>query len=479
MYNNNLTELLKTFTPGEIKEFREFLNCSYYNKRIAVNKLYELISIFYPGFDNDLLNKEKIFEKLFPGKKYNDSSLRVLNHYLTELAEKFLVHKRIEENKIEYTLQLSDILFEKEQNKLLEKNLRRSSGYLDSININAEDYHFYKFRLQSQNTYFRFASNYGNYDKIIAKTDWNDVFIDLREYYLLKSIVMYLNVINQKNLYKKEFETGSFSQLIENIKPVDYENSPVIKLYYYLIKLKTDKDHEDYYFKLKNMILRTKKNLNDFDLIGAYVQMGSYCTLRISEGEGKFKRELFELYKQEIEEKTYLMSDNTMSPLFFRNAVVSGLAMKEYEWTNNFIHKYRPELNKKSGDNYFYYCLAKYEFEMENFESSIELLSRIRFDEIYMKLNSKILYMQNLYELHHFDNLLHSLESFRHFLGSDKLIPEERKKSCLHFHNHLKKLITLKARSLKTELALLKRNISNDKILKNKDWLLEKIDPVQ
>ncbi|HQY20177.1 MAG TPA: hypothetical protein PLX80_04950, partial [Ignavibacteria bacterium] len=107
MYGNNLTELLRTFSVNETKEFREFLNSSYFNKRQAVNNLYDIIIKFHPEFDNESLSKQIIFEKLFPGKKYNDTSLRVLTHYLTDLAQKYLGYKRFEKNKLEFKIQLN------------------------------------------------------------------------------------------------------------------------------------------------------------------------------------------------------------------------------------------------------------------------------------------------------------------------------------------------------------------------------------
>ncbi|MCB0728316.1 MAG: hypothetical protein KDD00_12690 [Ignavibacteriae bacterium] len=475
MFKNNLTELLKTFSAKELKEFRGFLNSSYFNKRQAVTNLFEIIVKFHPEFDSRFFEKEYIYERLFPGKKYNDSSLRVLTHYLTELTEKFIVIQKLESNETEYSLQLGNALFERNQIKLLEKSITSAFKSLDKSVFDSEDYFYYKFRIQNQMTYFRYASNYAYLDKIILQSDWENVFEDFTNYYLLKSMIMYLNSINLQKLVNKKFRTASFGELINKIKPEDYADIPVIRMYYYLIKMKLDKGHETYYFQLKDLLSSTKKDLNIYDLIGAYVHMEAYCTERITEGIKEFEMERFELYKNELNDKTYLMNDNTMSPLFYRNVVLAGLTLKEFEWTRNFINKYRSGLNKKFRNNYYFYGMAKYEFSVKNFESSLDLISKIKFDEVYMKINTKILYLQLLYELGYEDTLISSLENFRHFLNNNKLIPDERKILYSKFYKFLNKIVAIRDKNKKAESGILKKNISKENFLPNKDWLLEKV----
>ncbi|MBL0108743.1 MAG: hypothetical protein IPP52_16035 [Ignavibacteria bacterium] len=58
------------------------------------------------------------------------------------------------------------------------------------------------------------------------------------------------------------------------------------------------------------------------------------------------ENESFGIYKEELQEKTYLMNDGTMAPVFYRNVVNTGLKLKELSWVKNFIHKYKTELSK-------------------------------------------------------------------------------------------------------------------------------------
>ena len=99
MIKSSLIEAFKTFSPKEIKEFAEFVSSPFFNKNINVIKLFELIRKNYPEFESAKIEKEKIFSKLFPGKPYKDSTLRLLMYYLYELVEKFLAYNRFNNDK--------------------------------------------------------------------------------------------------------------------------------------------------------------------------------------------------------------------------------------------------------------------------------------------------------------------------------------------------------------------------------------------
>ena len=109
-----------------------------------------------------------------------------------------------------------------------------------------------------------------------------------------------------------------------------------------------------------------------------------------------------------------------------------------------------------------------------DYESSLELNSKIKYDELYMKLNSKILQMQLLYETNGEESLLASLENFRHFLINNKLIPANKKILCNNFHKYLNKIILFKNKKNINETGLLYKNLLKDKDVVYKDWLLEK-----
>lgn len=153
-----------------------------------------------------------------------------------------------------------------------------------------------------------------------------------------------------------------------------------------------------------------------------------------------------------------------MSPFFYRNAVMAGLILKEYKWTEEYISKYQSELPEDIRENYFNFCPAQIRFFLKEFEKSLELLSSLKHDELYLKTSVKIMQVQIYYELKHSENLISALESFRHFISNNKLIPGKRKAAIENFYKALYKLILVNSRSEKSdELLFLQKNVLAEK----------------
>ena len=126
MHNSRLVELLKTFSDAEIKKFGDFVRSPYFNKSDRVIKLYDQLKKYHPNYSSPLISKEKIYGRLFPGKKYHDSTLRVVIHLLGEIAEKFITQKRFESNEPEYNFIKAVDLIARKQYRLSEKIINDS-----------------------------------------------------------------------------------------------------------------------------------------------------------------------------------------------------------------------------------------------------------------------------------------------------------------------------------------------------------------
>lgn len=475
MFSSTLTELLKTFSQVELKEFEEFMQSPYFNKRQAVISLYREIIKYHPEYNHPKFNKSDIFQRLFPGKEFNDGTLRVLIHYLNDLAEKFLAFSRFENSKLEYTIQLQAELRERKQYKLLEKSIKKANELLTDSSLDAEEYFFNKYRIENMNAYYLYESNYAQFEKMLNRSGWEYVLRQFTIFYQFKTMIMYINILTFKALYNKDL-TASFQEEFEKIDISKFSDIPVFELYYYLIKMLTEADGEEYFFIVKKLLSGSKSLLNKFDVIGAYVNLSNFCVKKISLGDIRFEKERFSIYKEELVEKTYLMNDGFMSPIFFKNVVSSGLSLGEYSWVKNFIEKYKSELSRRYRDNYTNFCMALYEFSVCEYENSMELNSKIKYDEIYMKLSSKVLQMQLFFEMNIEDSLASSLENFRHFLNNDALIPAVKKIQYENFHKYLTKILNLRSKKDKIQSGMLKEKLQNEKDVLNKQWLLEKID---
>ena len=477
MKDHSLIKLLRSFSGVEIKEFGEFISNSYYNKRKAVKKLYDLIRKQYPDFSEKKIDKKKLYHMIFPGKEYSESSFSVIIHYLHELAKRFITLKRFEENRFEYNLNLESELFLRKQSGNPGKSLEKSLKELDPLKYLSDDYYNLKFRLKFEAMYYLYESNFGVYEKFLDKIDFQGMYKDFHYHYMIKSMRLYLNLLNTEKIYKRNYDKDRFEKLLNNIESEieNYKEAPIVKVYYYLIMMLKDKSNDEYYFKVKEKINKISDNLNIDDLSEILINMQNFCKRKLSEGKLDFIREEFDILSRQLESKTYFVNDN-MHSIFYRNAVNIALKLNEHEWVKNFISVFKDDLQEEYRESTFLYCSAQYEFYIKNYDTSLEMLSKLKLDEVYLKYEVKILQMMIYYETDSGENLLSLLETYRHFLKNNEMLPANKKNLYLNFHKYLNKLVNIKKKKDRSELREIRKELESEIIVNNKDWLIKKTD---
>ncbi|HMS34590.1 MAG TPA: hypothetical protein PKC91_10940 [Ignavibacteria bacterium] len=475
MHNISLIKLLRSFTPKEFSEFREFLLSPYFNKKNSVIKLYDIIRNYYPEFTSEEISKKNIHEKLFPGKVFNDTNLRVLVHNLNVLAKKFIAYRYFESNMFEYDFSQFMGLMSKQQFSILDKTIINLKNDLENYSFSAEEQNYYRFRLEYENIFYLSVSHIGNFEKFLEKADFEKVFYYLSSYYYLNTMRLYINILNLKLIYKKEFNTVRFEKLITLIDKSIFNDNPAIEIYYCIIKLFNAGDQDNYFFRIKEILVQIKNSLHEDDLREIYINLTNYCNRKINAGNLSFRKEKFEIYKEENEIKLYVVN-GFMPTVYFKNLVILALSLDEYSWVKNFIKSYKNELPPDSKENFYNYCMALYEFDMKKFDRSLEFLSKIKYDELYLKYDSKILQLMIYFETGEEESLISSLEAYRHFLTNNKLLPENKKELYTNFYKFFSRIFNTKIKNDKLELRRIKDSIPSDMKIFNKDWLIRKID---
>ena len=474
MTDSNLIDLLKTFSSEEIKKLEEFIVSPYFNNSERVIKLFKIIRKYHPEFVNINLSKIKIYNKLFPGKKYQDNTLRVLIHYLSSLIERYFAISRFEKNKAEYGLYLSGELFNRRMYKMYERVYNQSIKLLEKTEIKNDDHYYYKYKFESENFTSISTSNSGIYERFLDKVNINNITDELTYYYLSKCLKSYNMILNLERSYNKIFNTESFKELYAKIDISLYSNVPVIEIYYYLIKLQLKIENESYFYKVKDLLRLNKNSLDILEVTNIYINLGNYCIRNVQMGKKNFRKERFIIYKEEIKDETYLIN-GYMSPKYYVNAVNAGLQINEYKWVRDFINKFKSTIQKENRDNLFYYCSALYHFYIREFEQCLETLSKVIYEDSYLNLQIRTLQLMTHYEMEHEESLYSSLDSFRHFIKNNKLIPAEQKNIFSTFITFLNKIIKHSSDSGSYDFKKLKNDLIKERAT-NKEWLLRKIE---
>ena len=117
MVGSKITQILKTFTPEEFKNFEKFVVSPYFNTGRNAEGLYSIIKPHYPDFTSPELDRKLVFKKLYPGEKFNEMKFKNVSTALTRLAEQFMVIERLKAEPIEFEKMLMKDYFYRENYK--------------------------------------------------------------------------------------------------------------------------------------------------------------------------------------------------------------------------------------------------------------------------------------------------------------------------------------------------------------------------
>ena len=180
-------------------------------------------------------------------------------------------------------------------------------------------------------------------NKRTEKTNELQMVQNLDYFYFAEKLRVLCSILSRQYLVKSELELPFFDELIKHLENEKFDHIPVITIYYQIYLTQIDSDNEEHYFKLKELLNKYYKLFPQDQAYDMYIFAMNYCIRRLNKGKPNSLNELFLLYKELLPKKLILV-DGELSPWYFKNIVVTGLRLKEYEWVEDFINRYKDYL---------------------------------------------------------------------------------------------------------------------------------------
>lgn len=452
MKNTKLISLLKTFSPAEIKKFRDFVNSPYFNKNKNVQKLNDVLIKFYPNYDSDLPDEENIFGEIFPGEKFDYFKIKNISSDLYNLGLEFL--KQTPNPATEFTAEYNLIvqlrtrkLFNlhgklvKSIEKLLGEKLIKDNSFL---------YNNYLISTESQ-----FVDLFEKPSSISGILNEFDSFFE----YLINNLLFYYNLlihIGKENNIK--LDVRMMKEVTDYLEHGPVSRHPVTLSYQYLIQLKT-KGKDEYFFKLKEHYFKNFGLMNEFSAYTVHMYMFGYCADKYNfSGERRFIKEGYELYKH-----SYLNNRVTSGELLypdFVNYIKIFVRAGDTELARKFIADYAAQLPKEQLDNCLNYSNAYIAHFEGDYGKALKLISMVNFPLAILKVQVKLMQVQLNFQLGYYEETRSLVESFKKTFIKEAVISEKYKDSIISFLKMTINLINLKQETnRKKMLAEAKRHI--------------------
>ena len=239
-----------------------------------------------------------------------------------------------------------------------------------------------------------------------------------------------------------------------------------------------DTEEEDFYHQLKNLLNQRFDEFAYDDLKALYIHLRNYCIdTKINTGRSDYFRELFDLYKDQVQ-SGIILEDDIITTQSYKNIITVALHSKEFDWVEKFIQKYTDKLPTESQDNDRNYNLAKVYFHQEQYTKVIEQLREVGYKNVIYSLGGKLMLLKTYFELKEFLALDSLVDSFRIYLRRSSKIPKDVKQQYMNVIRFTKRLSSVQPGN-QAVLLKIKEQVINCKALAAKRWLIEKINEME
>lgn len=474
MHQSRLIKYICQLSLKEREEFHRFVISPYFNQH---KKTILLLEVILKGIDapEKKLTKEKVFKKLYPKMEYDEQKLYNTMSYLLKLYHRFLAYQYVEQKPFWEQLYTVEKAYLNHQFDLFKNRANQLNKAIEKYPVVNSHTHYVKYRLN------HLLGAYETANTNRADSTFFQIMSDhLDAFYAAEKLKRSCTLLGQMLVMNTHYDFKFLDNLLEYIKKhwKNYENEPSIAAFYNILMMLKESDNEAYYNEIKTMLGDTVKQLFPEEVHELYNFAFNYCIQQIGKGDNRYQRELFQLYQQGLENGA-LLNNNILSEWDYKNIATLGSALKEFEWTKNFLEQYKEKLNEGIRENAYNYSLARFYYGQKMYKETFATLLHVQFTEVLYHTGATELLIRSYYELEDYEALLSLLETFRIYVIRNKKMTTVTKKGYTNYCRFAKKLVLLKnsrftltKQGYLDKMTSLNKKVSETPNIINKQWLL-------
>ena len=455
---SKLEQSVNALNKTESRHFRRFLESALFNQRSDVIQLYEWL------LQQPLEPKERTFAQVYPDTAFDAQKMRLVMTYLQQLMERFLAFQEWQNTPGAYETDLVravrhrglDVHFAealKTAKEAMERQPLRNSAYFGRLGLVLwEEARFESVREPSAVRYLEQLSDNADLTWLTQKL----------RYFCLHYA--------QQIVYRSDHALRFRPEIEAMLERHDLLRVPAVAVWYFCLKMLEEPESTDYFNRFKEPLLAQDQLFDTDEIRDLHLFAVNYCIRRANEGKREFYKDIMDFYKDGLR-KGYLLDNGVLSRFTYHNIVVAGLQTREFEWTEDFISRYKNTLERTHRESSYSFNLARLEFTRKRYDAVLPLLQNSNYYDPLLSLSAKAMSLKIYYETSEYD-LLHShLEAMKNYI---------RRKPTLGYHRtyylnlvkYTQKLAALNWMN-PTAVTQLKEKIAAESSLTEREWLLE------
>jgi len=433
-------------------------------------------------FDNEVQCKVywEVFEHLpAPKGALKQNERDWLNKNLSKLmrmAELFLSIQDIKESDDHKCDLLYPKLLARKQYQSFNRHIKKDIKAFDKQVNKGATYYVQKYKTEKAILHYLHQSG-----QLIKKDNLPELIQNLDMYYALEKLDLHITTLSMAHVPGKGmYDLSSMDATASLLDLPQYADNPLITLYQANVTLmKTES--EAAYFDLLNL-LNQYESLVPLDVLkGFYTAAANHCAGQINRGNLEYNKKMYDLYTI-MDDKQLLIDGGAIPAIKFKNVVIMGCRVGEYDWATEFIERYRLYIRQEIRDSVCHFNLGIVSFHQKDFTSAHgEFIQVGKVNRTY-DINVKILIIKCLYEGEtDYDSMMRSFRTSEKYFRENKSLSAKSKTSYANFIKILSLLYRVRhdVNAIKADVERIKEKLDARKVNSDKRWLLEKIKELQ
>ncbi|NUO00719.1 MAG: hypothetical protein HUU01_08885 [Saprospiraceae bacterium] len=470
MQRSRLIIVLKTLDLKARTRFIEYVASPFFNKNEKVRRLCSLVLQYAPDFEHSALHKKAVYKYVFQQEGYADLPLNNVISDLLQLLYDFLaLHRYQAQMQLKRELLLGELL-----DRELYGEVERFAD--KAIPVGHYETYLHAYRLHEKSDEAAIAKGKRGYNEHLQQGA--DAF-DL--YYYCNKLRIACDMASRNAVIQAGYECHFLPEVLAWLEQntAIVEAAPILQVYLQALQMLQETDQAMHYFALKSLLAQHIALFSRQELQSLYHYCLNFCVRQINSGQGVYYREVLDLYKLLLQENI-LLQNGHLSQWAYNNIITAGIRLREYDWTGEFIKRYREFLQPDAQHNAYTYNLATLFYEKGEPAKALQQLQNVEFTDAFYHLSAKIIQLKSYYALNETEPFMALLEATRKFLSRNNQLSDYQKKSNANFVKLSRGLFQLRqCKSLVAGRVFRQRNanllaqVQRIQPLANKDWLEE------
>lgn len=473
MKDARLILVLHTFSDNEWQLLKQELEAK--QDKVSMQLYKQLYT--YVTTAKELPSKQALFKRLYTDRPFNDHLLReafsALYAHVKRLLARIDMADSTRQNRVAVLRQLR----KRGVIRAYEAELNRAKKESELEQKGDETDHWYAMQLAEEGDQYFGMQQVRRYDEHLQlKLD------ELDRYYVIRKLKESCEMLNRKHIISSEYKVRLIDEVLQWVcRDEEHLQLPTVRVYYLILMTLMGEDDEKHFEELMDLLAATWSTFPKAEARNMYRYAQNYCIRKINKGERPYFGKLFHIY-EELLRTELILDDGKMDRTDYKNIATVAMRFGQQDWTASFLERYKSSIPEQYRGMAYNMNMANYLYDIGSYNEALDLLSQVRFDDIFYELSARHLLLKIYYETDEIEAFTYQLGSFRVFIKRSKKLSTANKNSNLNFLKVCRRLSSLKNATeyvsykvFKERLKKLNALIDKYDPLANKPWLLQKV----